>query len=203
MKLFRQERLGILEGLLFAVGDEGISTQQLEYVLDVNEVEIKSLFIELKERYANISSGMDIIEVAGVYKMTTKKDHAIYLKRLIQNPNQRGLTNAALEVLAIIAYRQPITRHEIENIRGASSDNVLRKLLTFSLIEEAGRLEGPGRPILFRTTDDFLDYFGIKTLEELPELPKYKLDENEQIVLDEFEDPAEAPMPAEGVEENL
>lgn len=171
MKLFRQERLGILEGLLFAVGDEGISTQQLEYVLDVNEVEIKSLLIELRERYSSISSGFDIIEVAGVYKMTTKKDHAIYLKRLIQNPNQRGLTNAALEVLAIIAYRQPITRHEIESIRGASSDNVLRKLLTFSLIEEAGRLEGPGRPILFRTTDDFLDYFGIKTLEELPELP--------------------------------
>ena len=171
MKLFKQERLGILEGLLFAVGDEGISTQQLEYVLEVNEVEIKSLLIELRERYASSSSGIDIIEVAGVYKMTTKKDHAIYLKRLIQNPNQRGLSNAALEVLAIIAYRQPITRHEIENIRGASSDNVLRKLLTFSLIEEAGRLEGPGRPILFRTTDDFLDYFGIKTLEELPELP--------------------------------
>ncbi len=171
MKLFKQERLGVLEGLLFAVGDEGISAQQLEYVLEVNEVEIKSLFIDLKERYASISSGIDIIEVAGVYKMTTKKDHAIYLKRLIQNPNQRGLSNAALEVLAIIAYRQPITRHEIENIRGASSDNVLRKLLTFSLIEEAGRLEGPGRPILFRTTDDFLDYFGIKTLEELPELP--------------------------------
>ena len=185
MKLFKQERLGILEGLLFAVGDEGISTQQLEYVLEVNEVEIKSLLIELRERYASISSGIDIIEVAGVYKMTTKKDHAIYLKRLIQNPNQRGLSNAALEVLAIIAYRQPITRHEIENIRGASSDNVLRKLLTFSLIEEAGRLEGPGRPILFRTTDDFLDYFGIKTLEELPELPfvtpEFNLDEESDL----------------------
>ena len=181
MKLFKQERLGILEGLLFAVGDEGISTQQLEYVLEVNEVEIKSLLIELRERYASISSGIDIIEVAGVYKMTTKKDHAIYLKRLIQ----RGLSNAALEVLAIIAYRQPITRHEIENIRGASSDNVLRKLLTFSLIEEAGRLEGPGRPILFRTTDDFLDYFGIKTLEELPELPfvtpDFNLDEESDL----------------------
>ena len=100
MKLFKQERLGILEGLLFAVGDEGISTQQLEYVLEVNEVEIKSLLIELRERYASISSGIDIIEVAGVYKMTTKKDHAIYLKRLIQNPNQRGLSNAALEVLS-------------------------------------------------------------------------------------------------------
>lgn len=185
MKLFKQERLGILEGLLFAVGDEGINTQQLEYVLEVNEVEIKSLLIELRERYASISSGIDIIEVAGVYKMTTKKDHAIYLKRLIQNPNQRGLSNAALEVLAIIAYRQPITRHEIENIRGASSDNVLRKLLTFSLIEEAGRLEGPGRPILFRTTDDFLDYFGIKTLEELPELPfvtpDFNLDEESDL----------------------
>ena len=185
MKLFKQERLGILEGLLFAVGDEGISPQQLEYVLEVNEVEIKSLLIELRERYASISSGIDIIEVAGVYKMTTKKDHAIYLKRLIQNPNQRGLSNAALEVLAIIAYRQPITRHEIENIRGASSDNVLRKLLTFSLIEEAGRLEGPGRPILFRTTDDFLDYFGIKTLEELPELPfvtpDFNLDEESDL----------------------
>ena len=171
MRLFKQERLGILEGLLFAVGDEGITPAQVEYVLEVNKDEVNSLLLELKDRYQNISSGVTIIEVAGVYKMTTKKEHAPYLKRLIQNPNQRGLSNAALEVLAIVAYRQPITRHEIENIRGASSDNVLRKLLNFSLIEEGGRLEGPGRPILFKTTDEFLDYFGIKTLEDLPELP--------------------------------
>ena len=171
MRLFKQERLGILEGLLFAVGDEGITPAQVEYVLEVNKDEVNSLLLELKDRYQNISSGVTIIEVAGVYKMTTKKEHAPYLKRLIQNPHQRGLSNAALEVLAIVAYRQPITRHEIENIRGASSDNVLRKLLNFSLIEEGGRLEGPGRPILFKTTDEFLDYFGIKTLEELPELP--------------------------------
>lgn len=169
--MFKQERLGILEGLLFAVGDEGITPAQVEYVLEVNKDEVTSLLLELKDRYQNISSGVTIIEVAGVYKMTTKKEHAPYLKRLIQNPHQRGLSNAALEVLAIVAYRQPITRHEIENIRGASSDNVLRKLLNFSLIEEGGRLEGPGRPILFKTTDEFLDYFGIKTLEELPELP--------------------------------
>ena len=171
MRLFKQERLGILEGLLFAVGDEGITPAQVEYILEVNKDEVNSLLLELKDRYQNISSGVTIIEVAGVYKMTTKKEHAPYLKRLIQNPHQRGLSNAALEVLAIVAYRQPITRHEIENIRGASSDNVLRKLLNFSLIEEGGRLEGPGRPILFKTTDEFLDYFGIKTLEELPELP--------------------------------
>jgi len=165
------ERLGILEGLLFAVGEDGIHNTQIMYVLEVDELEVISLMAELKERYRRITSGIDVIEVAGVYKMTTKKDHAAYLKRLIENPNQRGLSNAALEVLAIVAYRQPITRHEIENIRGTSSDNVVRKLLTFSLIEEAGRLDGPGRPILFKTTDDFLDYFGIKTLEELPELP--------------------------------
>ena len=171
MRLFKQERLGILDGLLFAVGDEGITPAQVEYVLEVNKDEVNSLLLELKDRYQNISSGVTIIEVAGVYKMTTKKEHAPYLKRLIQNPHQRGLSNAALEVLAIVAYRQPITRHEIENIRGASSDNDLRKLLNFSLIEEGGRLEGPGRPILFKTTDEFLDYFGIKTLEELPELP--------------------------------
>jgi len=171
MKLFNQERLGVLEGLLFAVGDEGISLEQIMYVLEIDEPTAKGLLLDLSERYGLISSGIHVIEVAGVFKMTTKKDHAPYLKRLIQNPNQKGLSNAALEVLAIVAYRQPITRHEIEKIRGASSDNVLRKLLTFSLLEEAGRLDGPGRPILFKTTDDFLDYFGIKTLEELPDLP--------------------------------
>ena len=165
------ENIGILEGLLFAVGDDGINADQIMFVLKIDELELQNLMLLLKERYRLAKSGLDILEVAGVYKMTTKKDHAIYLRRLIENPNQRGLSNAALEILAIIAYRQPITRHEIENIRGTSSDNVVRKLLTFSLIEEAGRLDGPGRPILFKTTDDFLDYFGIKTLEELPELP--------------------------------
>ena len=194
MKLFKQERLGILEGLLFAVGDEGITPAQIEYVLEVNKDEVSSLLLQLKDRYQNISSGVTIIEVAGVYKMTTKKEHAPYLKRLIQNPHQRGLSNAALEVLAIVAYRQPITRHEIENIRGASSDNVLRKLLNFSLIEEGGRLEGPGRPILFKTTDEFLDYFGIKTLEELPELPFITPDFNleEESDLFNFSDEEEA-----------
>jgi len=169
--LCKDEHLAILEGLLFAVGEEGLNLDQMIFVLQITELEVLALLTELKGRYQLMESGIKIIEVAGVYKMTTKKEHALFLKRLIQNPNQRGLSNAALEVLAIVAYRQPITRHEIENIRGASSDNVIRKLLTFSLIEEAGRLEAPGRPILFRTTDDFLDYFGIKTLEELPELP--------------------------------
>ena len=165
------EHLGILEGLLFAVGEDGLNLDQMMFVLQISEQEVQALLIELKARYQNRESGIDLVEVNSVYKMTTKKDHAPYLKRVIQNPNQRGLSNAALEVLAIVAYQQPITRHEIENIRGASSDNVIRKLLTFSLIEEAGRLDAPGRPILFRSTERFLDYFGITSLEELPELP--------------------------------
>jgi len=184
MTLFKEEQVGVLEGLLFAVGNEGINLEQIVYALEIKEDVTLALINELKSRYKKESSGLDIIEVAGVYKMTTKKDHAMYLKRLIENPNQRGLSNATLEVLAIIAYRQPITRHEIENIRGASSDSIVRKLLTFSLIEEAGRLEGPGRPILFKTTTDFLDYFGIQTLEELPELPFVP----EDFILDEESD---------------
>ena len=90
---------------------------------------------------------------------------------MVQNPNQRGLSSAALEVLAVVAYKQPITRHEIEHVRGSNSENVIRRLLTFALIEEAGRLEAPGRPMLYQTAEGFLDHFGIKTIEELPDLP--------------------------------
>ena len=166
-----EDQLGVLESLLFAVGDDGVNLEQLEYVLERSEDEVLFLINELKTRYQRGGSGFDLIEVGNVYKLTTKKDHALYLRRLVQNPNQRGLSSAALEVLAIIAYKQPITRHEVEHIRGSNSENVLRRLLTFALIEEAGRLEAPGRPMLYKTADGFLDHFGIKTLEELPDLP--------------------------------
>ena len=166
-----EDQLGVVESLLFAVGDDGVSLEQLEYVLECSEDEVLFLLKLLKQRYRKGGSGFDLIEVGSVYKLTTKKDHAVYLRRLVQNPNQRGLTSAALEVLAIIAYKQPITRQEVEHIRGSNSENVLRRLLTFALIEEAGRLEAPGRPMLYQTAEGFLDHFGIKTLEELPDLP--------------------------------
>lgn len=166
-----EDQLGILESLLFAVGDDGVSVEQLEYVLERSEEDVLFLIQQLQHRYRKSGSGFNLIEVGSVYKLTTKKDHAYYLRRLVQNPNQRGLTSAALEVLAIIAYKQPITRQEVEHIRGSNSENVLRRLLTFALIEEAGRLEAPGRPMLYQTAEGFLDHFGIKTLEELPALP--------------------------------
>lgn len=167
--------LGILEGLLFAVGDEGVGLVQLSEVIELGHYEIEVLIGELRERYEQEQYGLAISEMAGVYKMVTKKDHAIYFKKLLESPHQKTLSPAALEVLAIIAYKQPITRAELEAIRGVSNDSVMKKLLMFDLIEEAGRTQAPGRPMQFRTTPAFLDYFGIKTIEELPEIDETEI----------------------------
>ena len=177
--------LGILEGLLFAVGEEGVSLLQLTEVLEIGNYEIEVLIGELRERYEGEKHGLAIYEMAGVYKMVTKKDHAVYFKKLLESPHQKGLSPAALEVLAIIAYKQPITRGELEAIRGVSNDSVMKKLLMFDLIEEAGRAKTPGRPMRFCTTDAFLDYFGIKTIEELPIIneAELKIENDEEVSL--------------------
>lgn len=166
--------LGILEGLLFAVGDEGVSLEQLTEVIELGKYEIEVLVGELRMRYGGMNHGLAISEMAGVYKMVTKKEHAPYFKKLLENPGQKTLSPAALEVLAIVAYKQPITRGELEAIRGVNNDSIMKKLLLFDLIEEAGRSNSPGRPMKFRTTDSFLDYFGIKTIKELPEIKLYE-----------------------------
>jgi len=175
--------LGILEGLLFAVGEDGVGLNQLTDVLELGQYEVEVLVGELRARYDSHQYGLAISEMAGVYKMVTKKDHAIYLKKLLENPHQKTLSPAALEVLAIIAYKQPITRAELEAVRGVSNDSVMKKLLMFDLIEEAGRANAPGRPMQFRTTDAFLDYFGIKTIEELPAIKETDAFEQEETSL--------------------
>ncbi|MCL2560544.1 MAG: SMC-Scp complex subunit ScpB [Turicibacter sp.] len=167
--------LGILEGLLFAVGDEGVSLEQLTEVIELGKYEVEVLIGQLRDRYEKTDYGLAISELAGVYKMVTKKDHAPYFKKLLESPGQKMLSTAALEVLAIIAYKQPITRGELEAIRGVSNDSIMKKLLLFDLIEEAGRANTPGRAMRFRTTDSFLDYFGIKTIEELPEINEVEM----------------------------
>ena len=162
--------LGIVEGLLFAVGDEGINIESLSELLELGTYEIEVILGQLKNRYSKEHHGLEITELAGLYKMVTKKEHAPYYQRLLESPHQKTLSPAALEVLAIIAYKQPLTRGEVEEIRGVSNDAIVRKLLTFDLIEEAGRSKAPGRPMLFRTTPAFLDYFGIKSIDELPDV---------------------------------
>ncbi|MEK5324904.1 SMC-Scp complex subunit ScpB [Aeribacillus sp. FSL M8-0254] len=168
----------ILEGLLFAAGDEGLSVKQLTSVLEIDEATVLSIIEDLKEEYQKKERGIDLVEVAGAYQLTTKKEHAPYLKRLMETPMNQSLSQAALETLAIIAYKQPITRIEIEEIRGVKSERPIRTLSAKGLIKEVGREEGAGRAILYGTTKEFLEYFGLKTIEELPSLTEIENEEH-------------------------
>ncbi|MDM5211832.1 SMC-Scp complex subunit ScpB [Peribacillus sp. RS7] len=161
---------GILEALLFAAGDEGLSVKQIASVLEITEYQATDIVESLKEEYLSDVRGIQVIEIAGVYQMTTKKEHSDYLKRLVETSNTQGLSQAALETLAIIAYKQPITRAEIDEIRGVKTDRPIHTLVTKVLIKEVGRAEGSGRAYLYGTTKEFLDYFGLNSIDELPPL---------------------------------
>jgi segregation and condensation protein B len=163
---------GIVESLLFAAGDEGLSLKQIANVLEVEEVRADEILVELQSDYeTDDGRGITMIQAAGVYQLATKKEHANYLKKLVESPGAGHLTQAALETLAIIAYKQPITRAEIEEIRGVKTERPLHTLSSRALIKEVGRAEGTGRAILYGTTKEFLDYFGLKNIKELPPLP--------------------------------
>ncbi|MGE7184806.1 SMC-Scp complex subunit ScpB [Peribacillus sp. NPDC006672] len=161
---------GILEALLFAAGDEGLSVKQIASVLEITEYQARDIVESLKEEYISDIRGIQVIEIAGVYQMTTKKAHSDYLKRLVETSSTQGLSQAALETLAIIAYKQPITRAEIDEIRGVKTERPIHTLVTKVLIKEVGRAEGSGRAYLYGTTKEFLDYFGLNSIDELPPL---------------------------------
>ncbi|MBR8644625.1 SMC-Scp complex subunit ScpB [[Brevibacterium] frigoritolerans] len=160
----------ILEALLFAAGDEGLSVKQIASVLEITEYQATDIVESLKEEYVSDVRGIQVIEIAGVYQMTTKKEHSDYLKRLVETSSTQGLSQAALETLAIIAYKQPITRAEIDEIRGVKTERPIHTLVTKVLIKEVGRAEGSGRAYLYGTTKEFLDYFGLNSIDELPPL---------------------------------
>ncbi|MCA1054696.1 SMC-Scp complex subunit ScpB [Rossellomorea aquimaris] len=164
---------GILESLLFAAGDEGLSLKQVCSVLELSEEEANARLQDLKKDYENDETrGIYITELAGTFQLVTKKVHADYLKKLVESPSVSSLSQAALETLAIIAYKQPITRVEIEQIRGVKTERPISTLTSKGLVKEVGRAEGTGRAYLFGTTTEFLDYFGLNNLEELPPLPE-------------------------------
>ncbi|MEH7096885.1 SMC-Scp complex subunit ScpB [Neobacillus vireti] len=163
----------ILESLLFAAGDEGLSLKQLAEVLEVNELHASEMIEDLRQEYdRDDKRGIMIVQMAGTFQLATKKENAAYLKKLVDSPHTSALSQAALETLAIIAYKQPITRAEIEDIRGVKTERPLHTLMAKALIKEVGRAEGTGRAILYGTTKEFLDYFGLKNLKELPQLPE-------------------------------
>ena len=162
--------LGAFEGILFVVGDEGINLSTLCTIMDINESDAKELLLTLKKSYEESNRGLRISYLGDAFKLTTKAEHKEYYEKLVVNPETNTLSQAALEVLAIVAYNQPITRSEIDELRGVSCTHIIRKLLAKGLLKEAGKSDMPGRPNLYKTTSEFLDYFGLATIEDLPNI---------------------------------
>ncbi|GIQ69384.1 SMC-Scp complex subunit ScpB [Xylanibacillus composti] len=166
----------IIEGLLFAAGDEGLDAKQIAAVLEQSANLVEDLLHDLQSDYRREQRGIQIMEIAGVFQMTTLPEHAVYFQKLAASPTRASLSQAALEVLSIIAYRQPITRVDVEEIRGVKSDRAIQTLVAKNLIKEVARADVIGRPILYGTTKLFLDYFGLKSLNELPNAEEFDSD---------------------------
>lgn len=161
-----------IEALIFS-SSEPISSKTLSDIVGIHEHTVKQLLADLIEDKARNKSGIQIIEIANGYQFVTHPECAPYVEKLQKVPRNVGLSQAAIETLAIVAYKQPITKAEIEALRGVSIDSALNTLVEKNLVEEAGRKEAPGRPILYRTTKQFLKYFGLNDLNELPKIPEW------------------------------
>lgn len=170
----------IVEGLLFLSGEDGLTLEEISSVIEKDIEEVKSIIRELYNDYNDENKGIQIEFLGNHFKLTTKKEHKEYYKKLTIDDENSILSQSALETLAIIAYNAPITRIEVDNIRGVNSSYVVRKLLLKGLIEEVGRSDAPGKPRIYNVTPRFLDYFGLGSIDELP-----KLEEKEEIIDDE------------------
>ena len=162
----------VLEGLLYVQGDLGLTIEQVMDILNISSDEAKNLVYELKSSYESPDRGLRINFLGNTFKLTTKEEHKEYYQKLIENPETNFLSQAALETLAIIAYNEPITRIQVDTLRGVGSTSIIRKLVAKGFIKEAGRSDVPGRPILYETTHEFLDYFGLASIEDLPDIDK-------------------------------
>ena len=160
----------VLEGILFIVGDEGTTIKEISNVLDVSEEEVKKLLMELKKDYEDKGRGLRISYLGNTFKLTTKEEHKDYYEKLVTESRTTNLSNAALEVLAVIAYNEPITRLKIDEVRGVNSSQIVRRLLARGFIKVCGKEDTIGKPNLYKTTNEFLDYFGLSSKEDLPEL---------------------------------
>lgn len=162
--------LGVLEGILFVVGDEGITLDDVCKILEISMDDAKELLLKLKASYESEDRGIRISYLGDSFKLTTKKEHKKYYEKLISNPTNNTLSPSSLETLAIIAYNQPITRIEVDELRGVSSAHIIRRLVAKGLVKESGKSTMPGRPNLYKTTSDFLDYFGLPSINDLPKI---------------------------------
>ncbi|MBB3109233.1 segregation and condensation protein B [Paenibacillus phyllosphaerae] len=180
----------VTEGLLFMAGDEGLTAKQLADILQTDTAVAHDIAKDLMSEMKKNKRGILVSLVAGAFRLTTNPDHAPFFERMAYSPTRSSLSQASLETLSIIAYRQPITRIDIEEIRGVKSDRALQTLMAKDLIEEVGRAEAIGRPILYGTTKSFLDYFSLPSLESLPEpsaVDDDALDEQTQLLFEKLE----------------
>lgn len=190
------QKKSIIEAILFAAG-RPVTKNELILALEISAEDIDNIIKNMQEEYKKEDRGIDLIQVENSYQLCTKKELYEYIYSILDKRSKPNLSNAALETLSIIAYNPKITRAEIEAIRGVSADACVYKLLEYGLIEEAGKIDLPGKPMSYKTTGDFLRMFGYNSLEDLPELPRYKLDENKQIVIDDLiKEQEEAPSPS-------
>ena len=173
------DKEAIVEGLLYVVGEEGLKIENIAAVMNISTDDVKALLTNIESKYRFDQFGIELVNYGGSYRFVTKKAIYPYVQKLLHNEKAASLSNAALETLAIIAYKQPITRVEIEELRGVGCDMMLRKLQARELIKEAGRSDAPGKPILYEVTEEFLNSFGLETIGMLPDLPEFSNDENE------------------------
>lgn len=176
----------VIEGLLFVVGDDGLDLDEISKILEISKDETKELIKELQNDYQSSVRGIRIDFLGDKLKLTTKKEHNMYYQKLLTTEDNNTLSQAALETLAIIAYNQPITRVKVDELRGISNNHIIRKLVAKGLIKEGGRSNMPGRPILYETTSEFLDYFGLSSIDELPDMRDF-LEEEEKEAEDDVD----------------
>ena len=184
-KMEEKNYRAIIEAILFTMG-ESVELGKIADAIELDKKETKKILDEMMVEWNDSERGIAIMELDGAYQMCTKNEMYEYLIRIAKQPKQRVLTDVLLETLSIIAYKQPVTKAEIEKIRGVSSDHAVSKLVEYNLVCELGRLDAPGRPILFGTTEEFLRSFGVNSIDNLPVL--------NQVQIEEFKQEAEAEM---------
>lgn len=175
-KKTQKELLGAVEAILFAMG-ESVSLSKISSAIGKDETEAKRLLEELKKQYQKKERGIQLIELEDSYQLCTKPELYDYLIQVAKQPKKHVLTDVLLETLAIVAYKQPVTKIEIEKIRGVKSDHAVNKLVEYDLVCEVGRLDAPGKPLLFGTTEEFLRRFGVQSVEELPSIAPEQLED--------------------------
>ena len=169
----------IIEAILFTMG-ESVELDKISDAIELDKKSTRKLIKEMQNEWEEAGRGVSIMELDGAYQMCTKTEMYEYLIRIAKQPKHRVLTDVLLETLSIIAYKQPVTKAEIEKIRGVSSDHAVNKLVEYHLVCELGRLDAPGRPLLFGTTEEFLRSFGVHSVDELPVLSTVQLEEFKQ-----------------------